>query len=143
MGVLKKADWLRMGARTRDFWRKWTFITGLDVNGEKFPDYSDAYGEKKRGNTFKRQATQFKNKTSPVLTSDLLRDLEVKAITSKGFKLGWTSEGAKIKWLADNGRVISNPNQLVPDKIDGIVQGFVLKAMDNMLGKSETRTFNL
>jgi hypothetical protein len=143
MGVLKKADWLRMGARTRDFWRKWTFIDSLDVNGDKFNDYSEGYGERKRGNSFKRQATQFKDKTAPVLTSDLLRDLEVKGITSKGFKLGWTSEGAKIKWLADNGRVISSPSQLVPGKMDGIVQGFVLKAMDNMLGKSETRTFNL
>ncbi|MBT7884828.1 MAG: hypothetical protein HN641_13455, partial [Candidatus Marinimicrobia bacterium] len=111
--------------------------------GKKFEGYSKSYGERKQNNKFKRQASQFKNSTAPILTSDLMRDLAVKNVTSNGFQLGWTSEGAKIKWLADNGRVISEPGQLVPDEMDKITNRIVNKSIDKFLGPDETTTIKV
>jgi hypothetical protein len=143
MPIITKADWVSMGNQTRKFWKRWTFLDKKDVNGKKFEGYSKSYGERKQNNKFKRQASQFKNSTAPILTSDLMRDLAVKNVTSNGFQLGWTSEGAKIKWLADNGRVISEPGQLVPDEMDKITNRIVNKSIDKFLGPDETTTIKV
>jgi len=132
-----------MADNTRKFWEKWTFLLKKDVNGKKFKRYSKSYGERKRANKFKLQATQFKNTTAPVLTQALMNDLQTKEVNLNGFKLGWTSEGAKIGWLAENGRVISEPGNLVPDQMDGITKRIINKSLDRFLGPDETTVIKI
>jgi hypothetical protein len=143
MSIITKQDWQSMADKTRLFWEKWTFLNKKDVQGVKFKGYSKGYGKRKRANKFDSQASQFKNSTAPVLTQALMNDLQTKSVNDNGYKLGWTSEGAKIKWLADNGRVISNEANLVPPEMDKITHKIVDQSLDKFLGKDETTVINI
>ena len=85
--------------------RKHTFMDALDVKGKKFKRYSDNYGKEKRTGGLFRQASEFKDSTAPVLTSDLLRDWKLQGVTSTGFKFGTLVYGGRVKNLAKRGRV--------------------------------------
>jgi len=95
--------------------RKHIFMDGKDVFGKKFKGYSKKYGEAKRTGNLFRQATEFKNSTAPILTSDLLGDWKMRSIGSSGFKFGTMVHGGKVKHLEKLGRVISTDNKPIPD----------------------------
>ena len=100
-------------------YRKHIFFDGKDIDGKSFKSYSKEYSKRKRGNKFKRQASQFKNSTSPVLTSDLLRDFSLIKTMTNGFQLGFAAFGARVQHLKKMGRVLSAPNQALPN---GVIQ---------------------
>ena len=113
----------RVGPNTRDRYRKHIFQDAKDVYDKPFKDYKknkkgiSIYGQRKRANKFKRQASQYSGSKAPVLTSDLLRDFSLIRTSPDGFQLGWVTHGAKIKWLKDMKRVLSAPNQPLPEKV--------------------------
>ena len=115
--MLDAKFFLRVGPNVRDRYRKHIFKDAKDVYDKDFEPYSNKYGEAKRANKFKRQSSQYSNSLAPVLTSDLLRDYSLIKTSSGGFQIGWISQGAKIKWLKDMGRVLTADNQPLPDKV--------------------------
>ena len=114
---------LRVGPNTRDRYRKHIFQDAKDVYDKPFKDYKknkkgiSIYGQRKRANKFKRQASQYAGSKAPVLTSDLLRDFSLIKTTSGGFQLGFTTYGARVKHLKKMGRVLSASNQPLPDGV--------------------------
>ena len=116
--MLDAKFFLRVGPNVRDRYRKHIFKDAKDVYDKDFKPYtSKKYGERKRANKFKRQSSQYSSSLAPVLTSDLLRDYSLIKTSSGGFQIGWISQGAKIKWLKDMGRVLTADNQPLPDKV--------------------------
>ena len=115
--MLDTKFFLRVGPNARDRYRKHIFQDGKDVFGKPFKTYSKEYGERKRANKFKRQASQYAGSKAPVLTSDLLRDFSLIKTTSGGFQLGFTTYGARVKHLKKMGRVLSASNQPLPDGV--------------------------
>tara|TARA_R100000664_G_scaffold34247_1_gene55713 strand:+ start:1393 stop:1821 length:429 start_codon:yes stop_codon:yes gene_type:complete len=110
---------LRVGPNTRDRYRKHIFEDAKDVFGKSFKGYTKKYGERKKANKFKRQATQYASSNAPVLTSDLLRDFSLIKTMTNGFQLGFAAFGARVQHLKKMGRVLSAPNQALPD---GVIQ---------------------
>ena len=121
--MLDAAFFLRVGPNVRDRYRKHIFKDAKDVFGNNFKPYKknkkgiSVYGERKRANKFKRQSSQYSGSLAPVLTSDLLRDFSLIKTSSGGFQIGWIAHGAKVKWLKDMGRTLSDPNQPLPNKV--------------------------
>ena len=125
--MIDRKFFFKLGPEVVAKYRKHTFIDGKDVNGKKFKKYSKKYGQRKKANKFKRQATQFKDTNSPVLTSDLLRDWKLKKVSSTGFSFGTVAWGDKVKHLNKMGRLLSTKSQPIPEDI----QEFIDKEASN------------
>ena len=123
--------------------RKHTFMDALDVKGRKFKNYSQEYGQAKRTGSLKRQASEFKNSTAPILTSDLLRDWKLQGTTATGFRFGTVAHGGKIQNLERLGRVISTDKNPVPDKISKFIMNSAERYVKKRLGKIKGRTINI
>ena len=123
--------------------RKHTFINALDVNGKKFKGYSTDYGISKRSGTMFRQASEFKDTTAPILSSDLLRDYKLQGTSSSGFKFGFATRGGRVEHLAKMGRVISSESKPIPDKIGKFVMAEANKYFKKELGKIKGGTLNI
>ena len=123
--------------------RKHTFMDALDVKGKKFKRYSDNYGKEKRTGGLFRQASEFKDSTAPVLTSDLLRDWKLQGTTATGFRFGTVANGGKIQNLERLGRVISTDKEPVPKKISKHIMKQADKYVQSRLNKIKGGTFNI
>tara|TARA_Y100000592_G_scaffold101026_1_gene184668 strand:- start:455 stop:895 length:441 start_codon:yes stop_codon:yes gene_type:complete len=133
---------LKVGPRVRDRYREHIFDKALDVNGKKFKGYSSEYGEDKRANKFKRQASKYANSTAPVLTGDLLRDYSLVRTTSGGFQIGWTTFGRLVDSLNKRGRVLTSDKRPLPDKVANYLldqaEDYGDTKLKNMFPKSKT-----
>ena len=145
--MLDAKFFLKVGPRVRDRYREHIFKKALDVNGKKFPSYNKSkasikYGERKRANKFKRQASQYANSTAPVLTSDLLRDYSLVRTTSGGFQIGWTTFGKVVDSLNKRGRVLTSDKRPLPDKVANYLldqaEDYGDTKLKNMFPKSKT-----
>ena len=117
--MLDKMFFLKIGPNVRDRYRKHIFQDAKDVFGKPFKAYTSKYGQNKRANKFKRQASQYASSNAPVLTSDLLRDFSLIKTMTNGFQLGFAAFGARVQHLKKMGRVLSAPNQALPN---GVIQ---------------------
>ena len=133
---------LKVGPKVRDRYREHIFGKALDVNGKKFKGYSSEYGEDKRANKFKRQASKYANSTAPVLTGDLLRDYSLVRTTSGGFQIGWTTFGRLVDSLNKRGRVLTSDKRPLPDKVAKYLldqaEDYGDAKLKNMFPKSKT-----
>tara|TARA_Y100000593_G_scaffold43017_1_gene82340 strand:- start:326 stop:766 length:441 start_codon:yes stop_codon:yes gene_type:complete len=140
--MLDAKFFLKVGPNVRDRYREHIFKKALDVNGKKFKAYSTEYGENKRANKFKRQASQYANSTAPVLTSDLLRDYSLVRTTSSGFQIGWTTFGKVVDSLNKRGRVLTSDKRPLPDKVANYLldqaEDYGDTKLKNMFPKSKT-----
>ena len=141
--MLDRKFFLELSKDVVPMFRKHTFINALDVNGKKFKGYSTDYGIAKRTGKMFRQATEFKNTTAPVLSSDLLRDYKLQGTSSSGFKFGFATRGGRVEHLAKMGRVISSESKPIPDKIAKFVMSEADKYVTKELGKIKGGTFNI
>ena len=107
----------KLGADVRDKYRKHIFEDGKDVNDKDFKGYKEPYKSRKQGNKFKRQNSSYANKTSPVLTGDLMRDLALSKVTNTGFFLGWNVWGSKVISLNKQGRELTTKEKPLPDSV--------------------------
>ena len=123
--------------------RKHTFMDALDVKGKKFKGYSEKYKESKRSGRMFRQATEFKDSTAPILTSDLLRDWKLQGTSATGFSFGTATQGGKIANLAKLGRIISTDSNPLPKKIEKFIMNQATKYVKKRLGKIKGRTINI
>ena len=141
--MFKKTFFKRLADKVVPMFRKHTFMDALDINDKKFKQYSTGYGKAKRTGGLKRQASEFKNTTAPVLTSDLLRDWKLQGTSSTGFFFGTATQGGKIKNLERLGRVISTDKNPVPKKISKFIMKEAERYVQSRLNKIKGGTFNI
>ena len=142
--MLDKIFFLKVGPNVRDRYRDHIFKKALDVFDKPFKDYKknkkgiSVYGERKRANKFKRQASQYANSKAPVLTSDLLRDYSLIKTASRGFQIGWTTLGARVEWLKKMGRVLTSKSQPMPDGVIKYLHNEAHSYIKKRLGPNKT-----
>ena len=107
----------KVGPNVRDKFRKHIFQDAKDVYGKPFKAYTSKYGQRKRANKFKRQASQYANSKAPILTSDLLKDYSLIKTSPKGFQIGFPTRGSIVKGLEKMGRVITTMSKPLPDGV--------------------------
>ena len=129
---------LKIGPRVRDRYRDHIFRNAKDVFGKPFKAYTSKYGQNKRANKFKRQASQYANTNAPVLTSDLLRDYSLIKTASKGFQIGWTTLGARVEALKKMGRVLTTKKQPMPDGVIKYLHNEAHRYIKKRLGSNKT-----
>ena len=141
--MLDKIFFLRVGPNVRDRYREHIFKKALDVFGKPFKTYTSKYGERKRANKFKRQASQYAGTNAPVLTSDLLRDYSLIKTASRGFQIGWTTLGARVEALKKMGRVLTTKSQPMPDGVISYLSKEAHGYIKKKLGPNKTTTYKI
>tara|TARA_R100001594_G_scaffold57337_1_gene91238 strand:- start:8123 stop:8575 length:453 start_codon:yes stop_codon:yes gene_type:complete len=142
--MLDSTFFRRIGPNVRDRYRKHIFKDAKDVYDKPFKDYKknkkgiSIYGQRKRANTFKRQASQYANSKAPVLTSDLLRDYSLIKTSTNGFQIGWTTLGARVEHLKKMGRVLTHPDQPLPKGVETYLSTEAHKYIKKKLGPNKT-----
>ncbi len=137
--MLDKKDFIKIGANVRDNYRTHIFTKALDVNDKKFKGYKEPYRSLKRSGKIKRQAAQSTNTTAPILTTDLLRDFgSVYSTSNKGFKMGWSTYGARVESLRKKGRVLTSKEKALPDGVAKFLDNQVDMAIKKKLGGNKT-----
>ena len=114
-----------------------------DIFGKKYKPYSTEYKELKKTGSLFRQASQFKDSTAPVLSSDLLRDMRLYGTFSGGFGFVALSARGKINHLTKMGRVIATEKKALPDKCAKKIMKEADKYVNQKLGKIKGGTFNI
>ena len=131
----------RVGPVARDLYRKHIFTKAKDVFGKTFKGYSTrgskwvtmnvkdqykknapkkgySYAQAKQGNMLRRQRSKYRNSTAPVVSGDLLNDFGSYFDTKDDrLQFGWSIQGAKVKWLAKMGRVLTSKKQALPKSV--------------------------
>ena len=141
--MLDKIFFLRVAPNVRDRYREHIFKDAKDVFGKPFKAYTSKYGQAKRANKFKRQASQYANSKAPVLTSDLLRDYSLIKTMSRGFQIGWTTLGARVEWLKKMGRVLTSKSQPMPDGVIKYLHNEAHGYIKKRLGPNKTTTYKI
>ena len=141
--MLDKTFFLRVGPNVRNRYRDHIFKKALDVFGKPFKAYKSKYGERKRANKFKRQASQYANSNAPVLTSDLLRDYSLIKTSTSGFQIGWITLGARVEALKKMGRVLTSKSQPMPDGVIKYLHNEAHGYIKKKLGKNKTTTYRI
>ena len=134
---------LRVGPNVRDQYRKHIFQDAKDVFGKPFKAYTSKYGQNKRANKFKRQASQYANSNAPVLTSDLLRDYSLIKTMTNGFQIGWITLGARVEALKKMGRVLTTPQQPLPDGVISYLSKEAHGYIKKKLGPNKTTRYKI
>ena len=142
--MLDREFFTKLGANVRDKYRKHIFAKARDVYSKSFKGYTQDYKKyKSKGDNF-RQMREYANTHAPVFTGDLLRDYGmIGKPTNTGFKIGWASQGAKIKWLKKLGRVLTSPEQPLPRGIIQYIQTQGHSYIKKKLGPNKTTTYKI
>ena len=141
--MLDKTFFLRVGPNVRNRYRDHIFKKALDVFGKPFKAYTSKYGQAKKANKFKRQASQYSSSNAPVLTSDLLRDYSLIKTATSGFQIGWTTLGARVEALKKMGRVLTTPQQPLPDGVIRYLHNEAHGYIKKKLGPNKTTTYKI
>jgi len=141
--MLDKMFFLKIGPNVRDRYRKHIFQDAKDVFGKPFKAYSKLYGERKRANKFKRQASDYANSKAPVLTQELLNDYSLIKTMRNGFQIGWTTFGARVEWLKKMGRVLTSKSQPMPDGVINYLSKEANRYIKKRLGPNKTTRYKI
>ena len=113
-----------VGTQIREAYRTHIFTKALDVNDKPFAGYKDPYGSLKRAGKLSRQQTGFGKHTSPIVSTDLLRDYGTVSdkTSAKGFQMGWSSKGEVVASLNKRGRLLSTKEQALPKAVAKLLE---------------------
>lgn len=141
--MLDKMFFIKIGPNVRDRYRDHIFEDAKDVFGKPFKAYSKSYGERKRANKFKLQASDYANSKAPVLTQQLLNDYSLIKTMTNGFQIGWTTFGARVEWLKKLGRVLTSPKQPLPKGVINYLDKEANSYIKKRLGPNKTTTYKI
>ena len=130
-----------VGTQIREAYRTHIFTKALDVNDKPFAGYKEPYGSLKRAGKLSRQQRGFGKINSPIVSTDLLRDFgTIYKTSSTGFQMGWSSQGAKVKWLKDmkRERVLTTKQQALPSAIVKLLDREQEKYVNKKFGPNKT-----
>ena len=133
--MLDKTFFRKLAPNVVNMYRIHTFEKGLDVNSKKFKKYSPEYARRKRSGKIKKQAEEFKDIVSPVLTGDLFRDFKVIEIDDHSFSFGTVKEGGKVEGLNKMGRKLSTSSTPIPEDIQEFIEVFAVGYTDKRFRK--------
>ena len=136
MRLLDKRFFEELGTNVVNLYREHTFDKGKDYKGKKFKKYSTEYARAKRTGKLKRQDSNFKNTTSPVLTGDLYRDFKVIKTRRDSFAFGTVAHGAKVDNLEKLGRIIATSK-----RIPKHIEDFILKEAEEYVMNKMNKNF--
>ena len=125
-----RAIWDKISKNARDRYRDFIFEKGQNVYGGKWwgGRYSPEYEEAKKTGDLKRQAEDYKNKVTAVLTGDTQRDANYRKALSDGFELGFPSMGKRVESLRrrkpKDGALTSSEQPLPEPVIKYITQAY-------------------
>ena len=114
------------------------------VDDQPYPDYRkkngiSKYKQRKASGNMNVNGTpqnpRYANSKAPVLTGALLNDYGFQKYLPNGFAFGFKSEGAKVKRLAELGRVISSKEQPIPKSVGKFIEKQANKYAKTKLGK--------
>ena len=113
-----------VGTQIREAYRTHIFTKALDVNDRPFAGYKDPYDSLKRTGKLSRQQTGFGKHTSPIVSTDLLRDYGTVSdkTSAKGFQMGWSSKGEVVASLNKRGRLLSTKEQALPKAVAKLLE---------------------
>jgi hypothetical protein len=141
--MLDKMFFIKIGPNVRDRYRDHIFEDAKDVFGKPFKAYSKSYGERKRANKFKLQASKYANSKAPVLTQQLLNDYSLIKTMRNGFQIGWATLGARVEALKKMGRVLTTPQQPLPDGVISYLSKEAHGYIKKKLGPNKTTTYKI
>ena len=113
------------------------------VDGKSYPNYTQKYRQRKSSRKFKRQDDKFAGSKAPVLSGDLYKDYGFHKYLPNGFAFGFKSEGAKVKRLAELGRVLSSKQVPIPKSVGKFIEKEAEKYVKKELKKTKGGTFNI
>ena len=122
------------------------------VDGKPYPEYKRRNGiskykqRKATGNMVVNgvpQNARYAGSKAPVLTGSLLRDYGFQKYLSNGLSFGFKSEGAKVKRLAELGRVLSSNETPIPKSVVTFIEKEASKHIKKELGKNKGGTINI
>ena len=116
--MFDKKFYTKTGPKIVNMYRKHIFLEGKDIDGKPFKPYKSSYAEAKQSGDLPRQASKFAMTTSPVLTSDLMRDFTMRKIGNTGFSFGTFAHGGKVLSLAKKGRHLSKDNRPITKEME-------------------------
>ena len=133
--MLDKRFFRQLAPNVVNMYRKHTFEKGLDVDGNKFKDYTPEYARRKRSGNIKLQSSQFKDRVTPVLTRQLFRDFKVIKVKSDSFSFGTVTQGGKVVGLNKMGRELSTSSTPIPEDIQEFIEVFAVGYTDKRFRK--------
>ena len=135
--MLSKKFFQRVGVKALKMYKSHIFERAKDVRGNKFRGYSTKYGEMKKANRLKRQWAGSSSSRAPWVTKDFYNDLKLARVTNNGFYLQWTSQGAKVNYLADMKREVTSKDTPLPKDVANEIDRQVMKELKMELPKSK------
>ena len=112
-----------VGTQIREAYRTHIFTKALDVNDDPFGGYKEPYDSLKRTGKLSRQQRGFGKHTSPIVSTDLLRDYgTVYKTSATGFEMGWSSKGEVVASLNKRGRLLSTKEQALPKAVAKLLE---------------------
>ena len=124
-------------------YKKHIWDDAKDVKGARFKQYSKSYGDLKRSGKLSGQWAGSTGTTAPIVRGDFKNDFKLLKASSSGFKLGWSSHGSKVKWLAKKGRVVTDDKQPLPKKLLRIIDKEVKRETERQLPKDQVIRINI
>ena len=134
--------WATLGADTKIQYRNFIFDGGKNVYGDDWwgGKYSPQYGERKRGNKFKRQASAYSQDVTAILTSDTFKDFKAYLKVEKnGFEFGFPTMGNRVADLRKRGGkagTLTSKEKPIPT----FLSKFVAKEYHNFIKRNQKDT---
>ena len=141
--MLDKRFFRQLAPNVVNMYRIHTFEKGLDVDGNKFKDYTPEYARRKRSGNIKRQSSQFKDRVTPVLTGDLFRDFKVIKVKPDSFAFGTVAHGGKVQGLNKMGRKLSTSSTPIPKNIQEFIDKEASNYCDRRFRKEKDKKWDL
>ena len=137
----KKSFWKKLGDEISDKIRVDT-ISGKDVKGKAFKQYTTDYANSKASRKFKRQSST-STKPDLQLTGDMMRNLQTRGATEDGVTIGWSGTLAqRVQWNDDMNRTVTSTSQPLSDKIAKFVENQLGRITDANIKKYASKPIN-
>ena len=115
--MLSKSFFDRLGKKVIKMYKAHIFDRATDIRGNRFKGYSPKYGAKKRAGQLTGQFSGSASTTAPMVTKAFYNDLKLRNVSTKGFRLKWSSRGERVNHLAKMGRVVTTDDQPFPTDV--------------------------
>ena len=139
--ITDKSFWLKTGREAKALYRKVIFEKGQNVFEKDWWNgtYSKEYEIQKASGKIKRSASAFRNKVTPVLTSDLFKDFKkFIRVHHDGVEFGFVTYGKRVKKLRDAGDkgTLTSKEKPLPDT----VKNYILKEYNKYIKRNQKPT---
>ena len=113
--------------------------SGKDVDNGTFDQYTSSYATRKAAGKIKRQTSTQTNPPDLTLSSDMLRDLQVRGTGVNKVLIGWAGVFAqRVAQNESRGRIISKVNKVFTTEITDLVERQFRNELDRLTRKDNS-----